>query len=63
MGYARCAQRAQQRSGDRREGSLTSLAMPDGRWIWFDKAARASIPRAVIEEIRWVVCHVHLSRH
>jgi len=51
--FMRCATLAQQRNMDRKAKSLAQLAMPDGRYVDFTKAARKAIPEAVMEAIRW----------
>ncbi len=55
MEYLRCASKAQQRNGQRRDASLATVAMGDGRWLSFSKEARKAIPAEVIDYIRWVV--------
>lgn len=50
--FQKCAQRAQARSAQRRDNSLMNLAMPDGRYVMFSKAARKAIPKEVIDEIK-----------
>lgn len=52
--FQRCAARAQNRAGVRREQSLQNLAMADGRYVIFNKAARKNIPQSVIDLIRCV---------
>lgn len=50
--YQRCASRAQNKAKVRRQASLRSLTMPDGRFMEFSKPARAAIPKQIIQEIR-----------
>jgi hypothetical protein len=51
--FRRCAARAQRRNQGRKAAALSDLAHPsDGRRVEFTKAARAKIPRSVIDEIR-----------
>ncbi len=52
--FQRCAARAQNRAAVRREQSLQNLAMADGRYVIFSKAARKNIPQSVIDLIRCV---------
>ena len=53
--YVRCANRAQDRNAQRRDNSLQTLTMPDGRNVVFGKAARKNIPSEVIKYIRYGV--------
>ena len=51
--YQKCQGLAQFRNGERRESSLSNLALPaDERGARFTKKARKAIPESVIEEIR-----------
>ena len=50
--YFTCSDRASGREGNRHGSDVVNLTLPDGRGIRFDKASRAGIPKAVIEEIR-----------
>ncbi|MEW5297469.1 MAG: hypothetical protein WDW36_000675 [Sanguina aurantia] len=52
VSYQQCAQRAQARSAQRRDQSLTSLSMPDGRVVAFSKQARRGIDPAVVLAIK-----------
>ncbi len=56
-----CSFKAQSRNQQRRRNSLAGLTTPsDGRRLEFSKQARLAIPKAVVEEIGWVVwvgCH------
>jgi hypothetical protein len=54
MAYQKCAQKAQQRSKQRREAALSRLTMPDGRWPSFNKASRKLIPAELLDQIRCV---------
>ncbi|KAL6765032.1 hypothetical protein V8C86DRAFT_1223852 [Haematococcus lacustris] len=50
--FQRCANRAQARNLERRDSSLLTLNMPDGRYITYSKAARKAIDPAVMHELR-----------
>jgi hypothetical protein len=51
--YQKCQALAQLRNGERRETSLSNLALPaDERGARFTKKARKAIPQSVIDEIR-----------
>lgn len=50
--FLKCARGAQASNAKRRDKSLNSLFMSDGRRIFFSKEARGKIPKEVIDEIK-----------